>query len=322
MLACVPRLSAHLLPPPPPLRPCRLGGHARGCSHHRGSLHGAGHLRAQPQPGPAALHDSHLPHLHRLERGAGAAQGTEFESDLQAVQAFDWCLQLKEARLCLCHRLSPLLPPVSMPPWLHLSIAARRGADEMHPLSLPPMRQANNDTATLSWIQANLPNWNATSDSWKVRKGARHCRGIETDRFQLHHLCLAWPRDSPAGQPFGSQPHTAMFRATQPLAAVGNRSSSPSPLLCPAAAAQPEPGHPGAADGPAERQRAHLQRQPRRQRVHRLNSGAIALGPPRRSGGCPGSNVLFPCSQTPALICPTLNHQPLSHIKLKAPPLL
>ena len=90
-----------------------------------------------------------------------------------------------------------------MPPWLHLSIAARRGADEMHPLSLPPMRQANNDTATLSWIQANLPNWNATSDSWKVRKGARHFRGIETDRFQLHHLCLAWPRDSPAGQPFG-----------------------------------------------------------------------------------------------------------------------
>ena len=30
--------------------------------------------------------------------------------------------------------------------------------------------QANQDTATLAWIQANLPNWNATSDSWKVRE--------------------------------------------------------------------------------------------------------------------------------------------------------
>jgi sodium-dependent phosphate transporter len=46
------------------------------------------------------------------------------------------------------------------------------------------------------------------------------------------------------------------------------------------AAAQPQHGHPGAADGAVERQCPHLQRQPRRQRLHRISSRACGCFQP------------------------------------------
>ncbi|KAI7845415.1 hypothetical protein COHA_000968 [Chlorella ohadii] len=57
--------------------------------------------------------------------------------------------------------------------------------------------QANNDTATLSWIQANLPNWNATSDSWKPLLNLN--LGIQAQQMALLNDSVPICNGSPAG---------------------------------------------------------------------------------------------------------------------------
>ncbi|PRW32920.1 phosphate transporter [Chlorella sorokiniana] len=57
--------------------------------------------------------------------------------------------------------------------------------------------QANNDTATLAWIQANLPNWNATSENWKPLLNLN--MGIQAQQMALLNDSVPICNGSPAG---------------------------------------------------------------------------------------------------------------------------